>query len=109
MRYRLKDVKMSAAEDAFTLGGQSYNAGTFVIKTDGAPSDLRARLESNARELGLKVVAVGELPKVPMHEIVAPRIAVVHTWTNTQNEGWYRIALDQLRIPYEYISDVTTR
>ena len=106
MRYRLKDVKMSAAEEAFTLGGQSYNAGTFVIKTEGAPSDLRSRLESNARELGLKVVAVGELPKVPMHEIAAPRIAVVHTWTNTQNEGWYRIALDQLKIPYEYISDV---
>src|SRR4029077_10242966 len=26
MRCRLKDVKMSAAEDAFSLGGQSYNA-----------------------------------------------------------------------------------
>jgi hypothetical protein len=105
MRYRIKDVKVAAAEEAFTLGGQSYNAGTFVIKTEGAPADLRSRLESNARELGLKVVAASEFPKVAMHDIVAPRIAVVHTWTNTQNEGWYRIGLDQLQIPYTYISD----
>src|ERR1039457_6893767 len=35
----------------------------------------------------------------------APRIALVHTWTNTQNEGWYRVAFDQTHIPYDYISD----
>ncbi len=32
------------------------------------------------------------------------RIALVHTWTSTQDEGWYRIAFDQLKIPYKYIS-----
>ena len=34
-----------------------------------------------------------------------PRIAVVHTWVNTQNEGWYRLALDEMKVPYTYISD----
>ncbi|MCU1349367.1 MAG: hypothetical protein JWO56_2397 [Acidobacteria bacterium] len=33
-----------------------------------------------------------------------PRIALLHTWLRTQDEGWYRIALDQLGIPYTYIS-----
>ncbi len=33
-----------------------------------------------------------------------PRIALVHTWTSTQDEGWYRIALDQLKVPYKYVS-----
>ena len=28
------------------------------------------------------------------------------TWTNTQNEGWFRIAFDRLQIPYDYISDI---
>jgi hypothetical protein len=101
-RYRLKSAKMSAAEEAFTAGGQSFNAGTFIIKSDAAS---RSDIESNARDLGLKVVAVTEVPKVAMHDIAAPRIALVHTWTNTQNEGWYRVGLDQLKIPYEYISD----
>jgi hypothetical protein len=40
-----------------------------------------------------------------MHELAAPRIALVHSWLNTQNEGWYRMAFDHLGIPYDYISD----
>jgi hypothetical protein len=38
-----------------------------------------------------------------------PRIAIVHTWTNTQNEGWYRIEFDKYQIPYTYISDHVIR
>jgi len=104
-RYRLKNVKMSALEAPLTAGGQKFNAGTFVIKTEGAPSDLRAQLDSAAKDLGLRMVAVSEMPKTAMHDIAAPRIALIHTWTNTQNEGWYRIAFDQLHIPYDYIAD----
>ena len=33
-----------------------------------------------------------------------PRIAVMHTWLNTQTEGWWRLALDELKVPYDYIS-----
>ena len=88
-----------------SYGGQKFNAGTFVIKTDGAPADLRAQLDAASKDLGLKVVAVTEMPKTAMHDIPAPRIALMHTWTNTQNEGWYRIAFDQLHIPYDYIAD----
>jgi hypothetical protein len=50
-------------------------------------------------------VAVSETPETVMRGIPAPRIALIHTWTNTQNEGWYRIAFDQLHIPYDYIAD----
>jgi hypothetical protein len=28
----------------------------------------------------------------------------MHTWASTQTEGWWRIALDGLQIPYDYIS-----
>jgi hypothetical protein len=33
-----------------------------------------------------------------------PRIAVMHTWLSTQTEGWWRLALDKLQVPYDYIS-----
>jgi len=33
-----------------------------------------------------------------------PRIALMHTWLNTQTEGWWRMALDKLHVPYSYIS-----
>ena len=33
-----------------------------------------------------------------------PRIAVMHTWLSTQTEGWWRQALDNLGVKYDYIS-----
>jgi hypothetical protein len=33
-----------------------------------------------------------------------PRIALMHTWLDTQTEGWWRMALDKLHVHYDYIS-----
>ncbi|HEY2960969.1 MAG TPA: M14 family zinc carboxypeptidase [Pyrinomonadaceae bacterium] len=109
LRFRLKDVKMSAAEDSFKIGDQQFNTGTFVIKRDGNPADLQQRLQAAVTELGLKAVGVDKLPEVKTHELAVPRIAIVHTWTSTQNEGWFRIEFDRLQIPYTYISDQVIR
>ncbi|HKR61526.1 MAG TPA: M14 family zinc carboxypeptidase [Pyrinomonadaceae bacterium] len=109
LRYRLKDVRIGAAEDAFKISNQQFNAGSFLIKAEGNPGDLRARLETAITELGLTALAVDKLPEVKTHELATPRIAILHTWTNTQNEGWYRIEFDRLQIPYSYISDQLVR
>ena len=99
LRFQLKDVKMSAAEDSFKIGEQQFNTGSFIIKQDGNPSDLRQRLQSAVSDLGLKALGVEKLPDVKTHELAVPRIAIVHTWTNTQNEGWYRIEFDRYKVP----------
>jgi len=109
LRYKLKDLKMNAAEDSFKIGDQQFNPGSFIIKSDGNTADLRQRLEAAVTDLGLTAVAVDKLPEVKTHEIVAARIAIVHTWTNTQNEGWFRIEFDRLQIPFSYISDHVIR
>ena len=108
-RFRLQDVQMFAAEESFKALDREFTAGSFIIKAEGNPADLRARLEPAASELGLTVHAAAEAPKVPMHELAAPRVALVHTWQSTQTEGWFRIALDGLKIPYHYISDHVLR
>ena len=59
--------------------------------------------------MGLTARAVDKLPEVKSHALGVPRIAILHTWTNTQNEGWYRIEFDRLQIPYLYISDQVVR
>ncbi len=105
LRFRLKDVKMSAAEDTFKIGERAFNAGSFIIKSEGNAGDLDARLKKEVTELGLTAQAVDKLPEVAQHALAVPRIALVHTWTNTQNEGWYRVEFDRLGIPYDYISD----
>src|SRR6266849_252760 len=33
-----------------------------------------------------------------------PRIAIMHTWLRTQDEGWWRLALESMGVPYTYIS-----
>ncbi len=33
-----------------------------------------------------------------------PRIALLHTWISTQNEGWWRLALESMNVPYDYVS-----
>jgi len=100
---------MLAAEAGFKANGGDVPAGSFLIPADGNPSDLRVRLEKAVAELGLTVQALAEIPKVATHPLAAPRVALVHTWLNTQNEGWFRLALDGLGIPYSYISDQVLR
>jgi len=105
-RFRLHDIKMSAAEDSFEAAGNKFHAGAFIIPVE---DNFGPRIQQAAIDLGLKAYGVDALPKVAMHELAAPRVALVHTWLNTQNEGWYRIAFDNLKIPYDYISDQKLR
>ena len=109
LRFRLKDLSIRAAEEPFKAAERDFAAGSFLIQTEGNPPGLRQKLEPVAAELGVTLYGVDELPKVKSHELTVPRIALVHTWTSTQNEGWFRLALDGLGIPYAYISDQTLR
>ena len=49
-------------------------------------------------------MALAAAPSVSTHPARAARIALMHTWINTQDEGWWRLALDQLAVPFTYIS-----
>ncbi|HXU35076.1 MAG TPA: M14 family zinc carboxypeptidase [Blastocatellia bacterium] len=99
LRYRLKDATMNVAEEPFETGGQKFNRGSFIIHNVKTPD-----LERAASELGLQVLAVGASPSVKTHPIKAARVAMMHTWFSTQDEGWWRIALDNVKIPFDYIS-----
>jgi hypothetical protein len=77
------------------------------------------------KNVDFKRVVNAEVLKVPMHvwdgalpagatpnasDIDAfrnqkwPRIAIMHTWLRTQDEGWWRLGLESLGVPYTYIS-----
>lgn len=102
LRFRLPDVKMLAAERPFDAAGRSFARGSVIV---AAAADTTARLAKACEDLGIQAFAVDAMPAVPMHPLAVPRIAILHTWTSTQNEGWYRLAFDTLGIPYSYISD----
>ena len=101
-RLALSDVRMWASEDTFNLGGRQWGRGTTIIPSEGV-RDLN-HLTQAAESLGLSVAGARAMPRVARHELDLPKIALVHSWLNTQNEGWVRYAFDVLRIPYTYIS-----
>ncbi len=103
-RFRLKDVKMLAAEAAFDAGGKHYAAGTFII-----PDAPRAQVERAVAELGLSADAVDVAPDVKSHPLSVPRIGYLHSWLRTQDEGWWRAAFDHYGVPYTYIADTKAR
>ncbi|HYA97836.1 MAG TPA: hypothetical protein VEH49_07055, partial [Methylomirabilota bacterium] len=109
LRFRLKDVRFSAAEEGFEAGGEKFAAGSFVLTVDGNPGDMESRLNDAARELGIRVSSLEAVPSVPRHDVGLPRIALLHNWTDTQNEGWFRLGLEESGVPYVYISDQTVR
>jgi hypothetical protein len=104
LRFRLPEVTMEAAEEPFEADGVKFKAGTFVLRNAE-----RGRLEQAAKELGLKVQATKSDPKVPTHALAVPRLALVHNWQNTQNDGWFRLAFESLKIPYTYVADTRLR
>jgi Zinc carboxypeptidase len=99
LRYRLRDASIDAVEDPFDSGGKKFNRGSFLVKNVN-----RADLDRAATDLGLQAVALDGAPNVKSHPARAARIALVHTWLSTQTEGWWRLALDNLSVPYDYIS-----
>ena len=81
----------------YRLRGQTYPAGSLVASADDA-------LDADLEALGLAGERIGRLSDAPTRPLRLPRIALMHTWLDTQTEGWWRQALDQLQLPYQYIS-----
>jgi dipeptidyl aminopeptidase/acylaminoacyl peptidase len=91
LRFRLKDVKVFAAEQPFEVEGVKFHAGSFLVPAAGNPDDLLSQLRVATASLGLRARAVGTEIKVKRHP------------------GWFRLALDECEIPYSYISDQEVR
>jgi hypothetical protein len=105
-RLALREAPVWVSEDTFALDRRSWGRGTTIVPAKGTnvPADIERRVVQAAESLGLAVVGVRALPQVARHELDMPRIALVHSWLNTQNEGWVRYAFDVLGIPYTYLS-----
>jgi hypothetical protein len=97
-RVRLGRATVEAAEDTFEAGGVTYPPGSWIVRADAG------KLADVAEALGLDFTAVDQVPDVRRHAVDLPRLAMLHTWTATQDCGWARYTLDQEGIPYTLIS-----
>jgi hypothetical protein len=99
LRYRFRGAAFEAAEEPFEIAGRKFNRGSFIIRNVDAGEINRA-----ASELGLRITVLNNAPAVKTHPVGAPRIAMMHTWLSTQDEGWWRLAFDRYKVPCDYIS-----
>jgi hypothetical protein len=99
--WKVGAARISVADAAFTAGDREFPAGTFIVTG--------ARARDAITGLGLDATAVAAAPAVAAHAVTPPRVALMHTWRETQNEGWVRYALDRVGVPYTYIADQDLR
>lgn len=102
-RIKLAQYQALAAEAPFKLKKLEFNAGTLIFPAAQTNTGLHQALQAITAELGLTVHSSSKLPDVATHELDIPRIAIFHTWTSTQDDGWVRLAFDQLGIPFDQI------
>ena len=98
LRFAAKDTAMEIATEPFEVGTRTFAAGTLIVRRANAGFD------AVSGRLGLASMAVDSLPDVATRKLGLPRVAILHSWISTQTEGWWRMALDELGIPFDYIS-----
>jgi hypothetical protein len=102
LRNRLAAFRVEIAEKPFKSGSVDYPPGSWIIAEQKGLADA---LKRAAAELAVDFESASSVPDVPRHESKLPRLAVWHTWADTESVGWVRYVLDREKIPYSYIRD----
>ncbi len=97
--FKVENVDIQVLTLPFKVKKRTFPAGSFVIKVSPeAENDVK----DLARSFHLQVFRTTKAPEHTV-EWKKPRIAIIHSWINTQDEGWYRLLFDTLGIPFDYI------
>ncbi len=92
-----KKLKAYVLDSPTVFAKDTVPVGTIILK---GLTDNQASGFANNHGLNIKK---GNTTLANTHEITLPKIAVYHSWTNTQDEGWVRFTLEQKGIPYTSI------
>ncbi|MFP3948660.1 MAG: hypothetical protein ACLFWG_08005, partial [Longimicrobiales bacterium] len=102
-RLALGSIPVRVAEERVELEEETLAPGAWIVRaTDLSEGDLNALTEA-----GFDVLEVGERPleDAATHEMDLPRIAILHTWSRTQDEGWTRFTFDHFGVPFTYVGE----
>ncbi len=91
-------------------GGRSASSRPAAARSRRARSSSRTPIaRSSSRAHGATVCRASPSRRrratVKTHDLDVPRIGYIHSWGNTQDEGWVRAALDYYKIPYTYFGE----
>jgi Zinc carboxypeptidase len=98
LRAREPGTRVSALEERVVVGRDTFPVGSVIVQGMSA-----ATARELASRFALPVAAQTNAPAAPTHVLDLPRVAIYHTWFDTQDEGWARYTFDQLGVPYASI------
>jgi hypothetical protein len=104
-RLELGDAPVQVLEEATDLDDDfSLPAGAWLVREADTTGDA---MDAFAGRWGMDVYRVrsDDLSDAHVHDMDLPRLALLHTWSRTQDEGWARFTLDQQGMPYEYVGE----
>ena len=105
-RYRLANFSLQIAEHNFSLNGNEYPEGSWILSPQDGLADA---VHSVAKDLGLDFTEAAAVPDVAKHDAKPARLGVWVPWADTDSIGWIRYILDQRKIPYTYLRDEDIR
>ena len=115
LNYKAQNTLLPAI---YWLSGQNKAASAVVLdaKTtlDGGKDTLAAgavvfknmtanQAKQMAAQFGFDLLPAQTAPTVKQHVVSLPRVAVYHSWFNTQDEGWTRFTFERRGVPYTSI------
>ena len=101
LRSQNTNATASVLDDKIILAGakDSMPAGSVVFKGINLEE-----AKSLSKKFGLDLQATKNISVAKEHAVNLPKVALYHTWYNTQDEGWARYTFEQLGIPYTSIN-----
>lgn len=100
IRSQNKQAKTVVLDTIAVVDGikDTLGAGSIIFK--GITAGQAAKINE---QFSLDLKATQGTTLVKQHEVNLPRVAIYHSWFNTQDEGWSRFTFDQRGIPYTSI------
>ena len=83
-----------------SLEGRKDTLAQGAVVFTGISADQAKQL---AAKFGFDLTPTKAIPSVKQHEVTLPKVAIYHTWYNTQDEGWARYTFEQRGIPFTSI------
>ncbi|PRY84081.1 M14 family zinc carboxypeptidase [Mongoliibacter ruber] len=94
-----RNAEISILTQDTDIDGETLGAGTLILKKVNTN-----QVSKIASEFGLDLQASNANVSADQVKTVnLPRVAVYHTWYNTQDEGWTRYTFEERNIPYTSI------
>jgi hypothetical protein len=94
-----KNAEIAVLSKQTVVGGDTLSPGSLVLKKIN-----KNQASSLASEFGLDLKGTSAtIQESDQQTVSLPKVAIYHTWYNTQDEGWSRYTFEERKIPYTSI------